>query len=449
MNNDAEDLVITPIETMISKVKRISKNPLEAAQIEEQDALAWEELAQKDKKIINLVKEKAKFETAMLESIIVKIGALLALGFGEAGSEIIAENMANSGGVDPMLSGTKMFAVYGFCDIRNFADITEILQIDVMMFVNEIADIVHNIVDDYSGAPNKNIGDAFLLIWKIPNEEIRVDNEDQLIMKGGPKTQAIADMAVFSFLKIISSINKSKKLAKYRDHEGLNKRMPNFRVRMGFGLHIGWGIEGAVGSKFKVDASYLSPNVNMAARLEAATRQFGVTLLISGGVYRFASDAFKKLLRHIDRVTVKGSIQPIDFHTIDTDHESLGLDSKEKENMTGIEKRKMNVRRKLERDQRKERIFSQKLTTSKLLEVDTDYLEMRKPFKQAFYVRWENALQLYLEGQWEMAKPILEETLNAIPGRVDGPSATILGVISDHDGTAPAKWQGWRELTEK
>jgi hypothetical protein len=72
----------------------------------------------------------------------------------------------------------------------------------------------------------------------------------------------------------------------------------------------------------------------------------------------------------------------LDFHTIDTDHESLGLDSKEKENMTGIEKRKMNVRRKLERDQRKERIFSQKLTTSKLLEVDSDYLEMRKPFKQ-------------------------------------------------------------------
>jgi hypothetical protein len=36
----------------------------------------------------------------------------------------------------------------------------------------------------------------------------------------------------------------------------------------------------------------------------------------------------------------------------------------------------------LERDQRKERIFSQKLTTSKLLEVDSDYLEMRKPFKQ-------------------------------------------------------------------
>ena len=36
------------------------------------------------------------------------------------------------------------------------------------------------------------------------------------------------------------------------------------------------------GSEYKIDASYLSPNVNMAARLEAATKQFGVSLLLSG-----------------------------------------------------------------------------------------------------------------------------------------------------------------------
>ena len=37
-----------------------------------------------------------------------------------------------------------------------------------MLFVNEIAEIVHSIVDAYSGAANKNIGDAFLLVWKYP-----------------------------------------------------------------------------------------------------------------------------------------------------------------------------------------------------------------------------------------------------------------------------------------
>jgi len=41
--------------------------------------------------------------------------------------------------------------------------------------------------------------------------------------------------------------------------------MPNYSVKIGFGLHIGWAIEGAIGSAFKIDASYLSPNVNVAA----------------------------------------------------------------------------------------------------------------------------------------------------------------------------------------
>jgi hypothetical protein len=72
-----------------------------------------------------------------------KIGVLLALGFGEAGSAIIAENMENTGDVDPMVHGQKIIAIFGFCDIRQFTDTTEILQEGVMLFVNEIASIVH------------------------------------------------------------------------------------------------------------------------------------------------------------------------------------------------------------------------------------------------------------------------------------------------------------------
>ena len=56
-----------------------------------------------------------------------KVGALLAVGFGEAGSEIIAENIKKGGGVDPMIPGKKIMAIFGFCDIRNFTDATEVL----------------------------------------------------------------------------------------------------------------------------------------------------------------------------------------------------------------------------------------------------------------------------------------------------------------------------------
>ena len=40
-----------------------------------------------------------------------------------------------------------------------------------MLFVNEIGEIVHSTVDRYSGAANKNVGDAFLLVWKINEED--------------------------------------------------------------------------------------------------------------------------------------------------------------------------------------------------------------------------------------------------------------------------------------
>jgi len=40
-------------------------------------------------------------------------------------------------------------------------------QEDVMVFVNTIADIVHRAVKENEGAPNKNIGEAFLLVWRL------------------------------------------------------------------------------------------------------------------------------------------------------------------------------------------------------------------------------------------------------------------------------------------
>lgn len=93
---------------------------------------------------------------------------------------------------------------------------------------------------------------------------------------------------------------------------------------MGFGLHIGWVIEGAIGSGLKIDASYLSKHVNTSARLMAATKQFGLHILMSG---RFASllprVVRKTVLRRIDRVLLKGVSQPYDLYTIDVRPEDL------------------------------------------------------------------------------------------------------------------------------
>jgi len=113
----------------------------------------------------------------------VKIGGLLQVGFGEAGGEIISKNMRlGQGKLDPLIKGTKIDAVFGFCDIRRFTDATECLQEDVMVFVNTIGGIVHSAVHRLSGAANKNIGDAFLLTWKLPriDEQTAARRRDQL-----------------------------------------------------------------------------------------------------------------------------------------------------------------------------------------------------------------------------------------------------------------------------
>lgn len=107
-SRDASNLVVTPIEQMLKRVKRIAKNPLKAVQMEEKEALIAEKLEQTQGKKSAEDKAKESYETAILERTIVKIGALLALGFGEAGSEIISSNMARGNLSKRILSQINM-----------------------------------------------------------------------------------------------------------------------------------------------------------------------------------------------------------------------------------------------------------------------------------------------------------------------------------------------------
>jgi len=454
-SKDSNDLVLSPIENMLVKVKRIAENPLAAAQIEEEEALLYQKL-EKEGKLKDFLKKKndSNYETTILEKTILKLGALLALGFGEAGSNIIAQNMSKNGDVDPMIPGRKVMAIFGFCDIRQFTDATEVLQEGVMVFVNEIAEIVHNTINSFSGAANKNIGDAFLLVWKFPEDEVECDPNDPslLKLKETTKVSQLADMSVLSFLKVLAGIYKSKKLEKYRHNEGLNQRIKNYSVKMGFGLHVGWAIEGAIGSEYKIDASYLSPNVNMAARLEAATKQFGVPLLISGALQSLCTEDTKKHLRHIDRVTVKGSIQPIDLYTCDVDPNRLHTDKNEVDFSTKseIEKKQARVESRLKRDDMREKAFSGKYKVAKKFSSDRDLVTMRKPFTKDFEDKFKAGMESYISGNWSKARDLFETTLKMLHNKEkDGPSNTLLNYMGEYGYRAPHDWKGFRELTEK
>jgi class 3 adenylate cyclase len=313
---DTYDLVLDPITKMTKKIKFLSKNPIAAMQqnlnerddTEEVEKLGISVLTKKAIACCTYSKKKEiPMETTILEKTISKISSLLALGFGEAGAEIISTNMSKGedGDINPMIAGKKVMAIYGFCDIRNFTDATEVLQEKVMIFVNEIAEVVHEITSLYCGSANKNIGDAFLLVWKFDEQFVeRKDTELTLIKNQA--TGQLVDMALIAFLKILSAVHKSYKLNLYRKHEGLCERMPNYCVKMGFGLHLGYAIEGAIGSMFKIDASYLSPNVNMASKLEEKTKEYGVSLILSDDFVDHLSADARKYVRLIEKMKFDG-----------------------------------------------------------------------------------------------------------------------------------------------
>ena len=125
--------------------------------------------------------------------------------------------------------------------------------------------------------------------------------------------------------------------------------MPGYEVKMGFGLHVGWSIEGAIGSNYKIDASYLSPNVNMSARFEGATKIYGVPILITGHLYDILTTATKFYHRQIDAVTMKGSSDVYKLFTCDIDSSRLEVNEAVAE-LTSHQKKIRRVKDKIKRD---------------------------------------------------------------------------------------------------
>ena len=153
---DAQKLVLAPIENMMAIVNMVADDPLEAFDF-------------------NNAPGSGDYETQVIQLAIEKITALLRIGFGVAGAEIISSNMAVEGGgsasLNPMIPGKRVYALFGFCDIMSFDLCTEKLEDEIMTFVNSVARIVHDEVTRWGGTCNKNLGNAFLMVWRIGDEK--------------------------------------------------------------------------------------------------------------------------------------------------------------------------------------------------------------------------------------------------------------------------------------
>eukprot|EP00913_Durusdinium_trenchii_P025339 g23789.t1 len=380
--------------------------------------------------------KEGPMETVILEKTIIKLGSLLALGFGEAGANIISHNMkgSDSAGVNAILPGLRVDCVIGLCRVQDFSTATEVLQGRIMTFVNQIAEIIHGVVDEFHGSPNKNSGDQFLVIWRMDTETVREEEEKK------EKSRRIAEMSILAFCKILGALHRSALLADYRTHPGLQYRLQarngaeasEVRVNLSFGLHAGWAIEGAVGSEFKIDASYVSPNVNIASSVERCTQVYGVPVVIAQSCMELCSLEFMNKGRLIDRVLLSGSSVPMRLYCVDLDFLSLEVD-KSKGPLWALST--------------KNRYRARQFIASQKQENDPAITVMRQRYTIPFFQLFNMGYQNYSQGEWLVARRMLAETKNLL-GVEDGPSAALLRFMEDpYQFEAPKDWNEVRDLT--
>ena len=207
-NRDIKNRVLKPFEKIIDKIRKVTVNPCKALQdheFEEYISLL-NKLKNKDRSKCcntNLTQRYQKLETNILDKTIVKIGSILSMGIGEAGCNLIEQNILESENfsVDPTLPGTRLSGLCAVISIQDYPLLIRQLGNKTIIFLAKVLETVNEILTQHNVYAIRNTGKGFLLIWNF-NEKMEKDYS------------LFVENAVSSVLRIIMKIYSSRDLEK-------------------------------------------------------------------------------------------------------------------------------------------------------------------------------------------------------------------------------------------
>lgn len=83
-------------------------------------------------------------------------------------------------------------------------------RVQVMTFINKVAAIVHENTSLWSGACNKNMGNSFLLIWRIGEEKQLIEASRQDTRARAPSDSIVEGLILRTFTLLNHSITMQK-----------------------------------------------------------------------------------------------------------------------------------------------------------------------------------------------------------------------------------------------
>ena len=184
------------------------------------------------------------------------------------------------------LGGEKKEATFLFTDVRGFTSMSESLEPEEVTYVmNKALTAQQKAVQKHGGMVDKYIGDAMMAIFNAP-----------LDLLHHPRIGCDCARDI---------VKNMKELNKELQAEGLPP------IAIGIGVNTGEAVIGNMGSESRFDYTAIGDAVNCGARLESATKEAGVDILIGERTESLCG----YYLQELDPMPVKGKAKPLRVFT--------------------------------------------------------------------------------------------------------------------------------------
>ena len=186
-----------------------------------------------------------------------------------------------------MLEGQDREVTVLFADIRGFSRMSEELgAARTISWCRDVLDMLSEAVFKEGGVVVDYVGDGLMGMWGAPDDQ--------------PDHAVRACRAALAILKGLPGLN--------------DRWLPTLKEPIGLGIGINTGMAqvGNVGSRHKFKYGALGNTVNVASRVQGATKYFKCKVLITGQTQAKLDATF--LTRRMGRVKLVGIKEPFDLH---------------------------------------------------------------------------------------------------------------------------------------
>jgi adenylate cyclase len=201
-------------------------------------------------------------------------------------------------GDDALMVGERKDVTILFSDIRGYTTLTEKFGAsEVVTLLNQYFETMVEAVFNYQGTLDKFIGDALMAVFGAP---LPVEQH--------------------AWMAVQSALNMRRRLQEFN----LTRAIGTQLLQVGIGISSGEVVSGNIGSRKRMDYTVIGDAVNLSARLESVTKEYGCDIIISHSTYELCSDRI--WVRELDKIRVKGKFQAVSIYELIGDRQQA-LDS--------------------------------------------------------------------------------------------------------------------------